>query len=395
MKILYIHQYFVTPEEPGGTRSYWLAKELVINGHEVVMLTSSDKYEEEIHIRMVDGIKVYYIHNEYYQSMTVFQRLRSFFRFMYKSSKISFFQKNIDLVFVTSTPLTVGVPALLIKLFKRIPYIFEVRDLWPEVPIQMGALTNPIAKFFARSLEKLIYKHARHVIALSPGMQDGIIKYIPRDKTSVISNMSKIDDFSPRVKDECLIQKLNIKPNSFKIVHFGSLGIANGVDVIIESAKILKTDPSVEFLFLGGGSTEEKLIHECERQGLYNVKFLGKFPMKMTSEIVNLCDVSIVSFKDIPILYTNSPNKLFDSLSAGKPIIVNSAGWTKDLVEENRCGMYVNPNDPMDLVNKVKFLKDNPELVVKMGRNSRLLAENVYDKSLLSKKFVEIIEKHV
>src|SRR5690606_32310897 len=104
-------------------------------------------------------------------------------------------------------------------------------------------------------------------------------------------------------------------------------------------------------------------------------------------------DVSMISFLDIPILYTNSPNKLFDSLSAGKPIIVNSAGWTKDIAEKYHCGYYVNPNRPEELVEKVLYLKDNPEVVNSMGQNSRKLAETVYDKSILCKKFVEVIEQ--
>src|SRR5690606_21458717 len=142
----------------------------------------------------------------------------------------------------------------------------------------------------------------------------------------------------------------------------------------------------------GGGSTEKQLIEKCRQHQLSNVKFLGKFPMKDTSEIVNLSDVSMVSFKDLPILYTNSPNKLFDSLSAGKPIIVNSAGWTKDMVEEHNCGYYVNPNKPQELVEKILFLKEHPEVVIEMGQNSRTLAETVYDKSILCKQFVETVE---
>src|SRR5690606_34053139 len=142
----------------------------------------------------------------------------------------------------------------------------------------------------------------------------------------------------------------------------------------------------------GGGSTEDKLIEKCQKHSLTNVKFLGRFSMKDTSEIVNLSDVSMVSFKDLPILYTNSPNKLFDSLSAGKPIIVNSAGWTKDMIEEHHCGFYVNPNRPQELVDIILFLKEHPETVKEMGQKSRYLAETEYDKSILCKQFVETVE---
>lgn len=392
MNILYIHQYFLTPQEPGGTRSYWLAQELIKKGHQVTMLTSSAKFDEEIKELNIDGIKVIYVKEDYDQNMSITRRLKAFVKFMYKSSMIGMQQKNIDLVIATSTPLTIGIPALILKWFKKIPYVFEVRDLWPEVPIQMGAIKNNFLISLTRKLEKTIYKNANHVIALSPGMQDGVLKYIPIDKTSMISNMAKMDEFWPREKNVMMMKDLGLKENSFKVIHFGSLGLANGAHTIIESAKLMKEIDDVEFLFVGGGSTEKDLIDEVNKNKLTNVKFLGKFPMKELSEIVNFSDVSMISFLDLPILYTNSPNKLFDSLSAGKPIVVNSAGWTKDIAEKYNCGYYVNPNNPIDLVNKINFLKQNPDLVQQMGKNSRRLAETKFDKSILCKEFVEVIE---
>jgi len=155
---------------------------------------------------------------------------------------------------------------------------------------------------------------------------------------------------------------------------------------------LLKNDDSIEFVFIGGGSTEYQLKERCKEYELNNVLFLGRFSMKDTSEIVNICDVSIVSFSDIPILYTNSPNKLFDSLSAAKPIIVNSAGWTKELVENENCGFYVDPNKPQQLVEKIRLLQQSPELVTVMGENARILAENVYDKNILCNQVVKVIE---
>ncbi|MEJ5051891.1 glycosyltransferase family 4 protein [Chryseobacterium culicis] len=393
MNILYIHQYFVTPQEPGGTRSYWLAQELIKNGHKVTMLTSSSKFSEDIKVVQVDGIEVVYIKEDYDQNMSVSRRLKAFLKFMYKSSVLGLKQKDIDLVIATSTPLTIGIPALILKWFKNKPFVFEVRDLWPEVPIQMGAIKNSWTIKTTRLLEKTIYKNASRVIALSPGMQAGVVKYIPKEKTSMIPNMAKMDEFWPRGKNDQLMEKLGLKKDSFKIVHFGSLGLANGAHSIIESAKLLKNREDIEFLFVGGGSTENDLVEEVEKNNLKNVKFLGKFPMSDVSEIVNFSDVSVISFLDLPILYTNSPNKLFDSLSAGKPIIVNSAGWTKDIAEKYHCGYYVNPNRPEELVQKVLYLKDNPDVVNEMGQNARKLAETVYDKSILCKKFVEVIEQ--
>ncbi|REH45778.1 glycosyltransferase involved in cell wall biosynthesis [Tenacibaculum gallaicum] len=392
MHILYIHQYFKIPSEPGGTRSYWVAKRFIEEGHKVTMLTTSSSIQEKIVHKTIDGIEVIYLKVPYNQNMSIMARVKSFLNFMIKSTRLALKVKNVDLALATSTPLTVGFPTLVLKKLRKIPFIFEVRDLWPEVPIQMGGLDNKLLQKLAVSFEKSIYKNAKHIVALSPGMAAGVLKYEPKEKVSMIPNMAKIDAFWPREKNEQLQTELGLRTDSFKLIHFGALGIANGAMSIIRGAEELKEDTSIEFIFIGGGSTEEELKTYCQKHQLKQVHFLGRFPMKETSEIVNLCDVSMVSFKDLPILYTNSPNKLFDSLSAGKPIIVNSAGWTKDMVEKHNCGFYVNPNVAQELVDKILLLKKNPEIVKEMGRKSRTLAETVYDKSILCKQFVETVE---
>ena len=391
--ILYIHQYFKTPKEPGGTRSYWLAQALIKNGYNVTMLTTSNTIKNNVENIIIDGINVIYLKVSYSQEMSIFKRLFSFLIFMLKSTYYAFLQKNISLIFATSTPLSVGFPALIIKKIKKIPYVFEVRDLWPEVPIQMGAIKNKLIKKLLVWFEKLIYKNAKHVVALSPGMAKGVLKYESASKVSMIPNMSKIDFFWPREKNFNLIKRLGLNTKSFKLIHFGSLGVANGAFTIIESAKLLKNNDDFEFVFIGGGSTEHELKDLCTKYNLKNVHFLGAFTLDKTSEIVNLCDVSIISFLDLPILSTNSPNKLFDSLSAGKPIIVNSAGWTKDLVEKHSCGFYVNPKYPVELVNKVLQLKERSNTMKIMSENGRLLAETVYDKSILCNEFLKVINK--
>lgn len=393
--ILYIHQYFKIPQEPGGTRSYWIARKLIEHGYKVTMLTSSSSIEKKVEKKDIDGISVIYLKVPYDQKMGFFKRLLSFVRFMILSIYHSYRVPHKDLVISTSTPLSVGFPALLLKKIKKIPYVFEVRDLWPEVPIQMGGVKNKLAIKFLKKFEKSIYMNSLHVIALSPGMKDGVVQYIDESKVTVIPNMSKIDEFWPREWNIEMMKSFDLSPESFKVIHFGALGLANGAEYIVEAAKILKNNTEIEFLFVGEGSMEVELVDLCKENELNNVKFLGRFSMKDTSEIVNFSDVSIVSFLDLPILYTNSPNKLFDSLSAAKPIIVNSPGWTKDLVEDNTCGYYVDPNNPNELVEKLLFLKSNPDIVQEMGRLSRKLAETKYDKSILCEEFAQLINKQV
>lgn len=394
MKILYIHQYFVTPDQAGGTRSYWIAKALVKNGFKVTMITSDTFSKSKSVVRKnIEGIDVIYIPNSYNNNMGFVKRLWSFFSFMFKSTIYVLKVKDVNLVFATSTPLTIGIPALVKKWLHGIPFVFEVRDLWPEVPIQMGVLKNKVLIKLAVFLEKTIYKASKHVIALSPGMEDGVLRFeFMKGKTSMVPNMSKPDIFYPREKNIEITEQFNIDSENFNVVHFGSMGIANGLEYITNAALIAHDiEPKIRFHFFGSGKTENELKSFTLLNKLSNVFFHGALPMKIISECVNCCDVSLVSFSNIPILQTNSPNKLFDSLSAGLPIIVNSAGWTKNMVEEERCGLFVNPEDPNDLVDKLIYLKNNNELRREFSVNSRKLAIDTYDKNLLCNNIVKII----
>lgn len=395
MHILYIHQYFKTPNEPGGTRSYWISKELVKRGHHVTVVCSTNKQNPSPCTRIIEGINVIYVKNEYSNYMSIPRKVYSFLNFIRLAINESRKQKGIDLVFATSTPLTVGYVALRLKKQKGWPYVFEVRDLWPEFPIQIGAIKNRVVIKLLRRLEKNIYDKAEHIIALSPGMMAGIVATgVPVQKCSVIPNMSKPDEFYPHERSKEIMDNFGIDNDKFNVIHFGSMGRANGLSYIIETAKCLKDrgDNSVNFIFMGDGATLPVIKKQAEDYNLNNVYFLGNHKMSVVSEVVNCCDASITSFLDLPILYTNSPNKLFDSLSAGKPIIVNSAGWTKDLVEGQNCGFYVDPNDPKDFADKLMRYQKEVDLLNTWGENSRRLSIETFDKAILSAEVVNILE---
>lgn len=395
MKILYIHQYFVTPNEPGGTRSYWIAKELVNRGHQVVMITSAFNNAQNVGHKLIDGIDVIYLKNSYDNYMSAEKKVLSFVNFIKQAIKEGSKQKEVDLVFATSTPLTVGYIALRLKSKKGWPYVFEVRDLWPEFPIEIGAIKNRMAIWALRKLEKRIYDKSEHVVALSPGMKEGVMKAgTPEEKVSMIPNMAKPDKFFPHEKNMEMAKQFGIDTSKFNVIHFGSMGRANGLQYIIEAAKCLhdRGDDSVRFLFMGSGATEPIIKKLAEYYGLNNVQFLGNHKMDVVSEVVNLCDASITTFLNLPVLKTNSPNKLFDSLSAGIPIIVNSAGWTKELVEKQECGFYADVEKPEELATKLLEIKDNEELLKKWGNNARGLSLKVYDKDILAAQVADVIE---
>ena len=390
INILYLHQYFKTPNDAGGTRSYWVAKNLKDSGYNVTVITSSNTYSGE---KIINGIRVIYLKISYDQKFSLLKRFVSFFLFSFFSILKIYKLKKPNLIIATSTPLSIGIPALYFKLFFNIPYIFEVRDLWPDVPINMGAIKNKYLIYFSKLLEKIIYKKAIHIIALSPGMKMGIIKYVNENKISMIPNFSNNDLYYPRDKNLLLINKFKLNIKSFKVIYFGSMGIANDIDIIINTAKLFENDINVEFIFAGDGSERTKAKNKCSLLGINNVKFLGKIPMIDLPELINLCDISIVTFKDIPILSTNSPNKFFDSLASGKPILLNSNGWTKDIIEKNECGFYFDSKDKYSLYKLINNLKNNDKLLSLMSCNSKKIALNYYDKTILTNDFLKIVKK--
>ena len=386
----------MTPDEHGTSRSYWFAKKLVESGYHVTMITATNEFKHPKACREnIEGIDVVYVQNDYSQYYSKLRKVYSFIKFIFQAVNQSRKEKGVDLVYATSTPLTVGFIALVLRMIKGWRYIFEVRDLWPEFPIQVGAIKNGFLISILRFVEKKIYQKSEHIVALSPGMRDGVLHCgIPKEKVTVITNMSKGDLFYPRRRESDHFVKYGIDSTKYNVVHAGSMGVANGLMYVMETAKIMKEqlkDDTINFILLGEGATKPQLMAFAEKYHLDNVKFIGEYNTYGTSEILNCCDASVVSFKNLPILYTNSPNKMFDSLSAGKPIIVNSAGWTKEVVEKYNCGLFVNPEDPSDFANKILALSKDKMRQENYEKNSRKLSLEKFDKSILTGEFLCVV----
>ncbi len=397
MKIVYLHQYFVTPDEYGGTRSYWFAKALIEKGYKVTVISAlSSSTKRSVGVHNVDGINLVLLGGRYSNTSSKIRKITLFLNYLIQATYFLLLkEKNVKLVVSTSTPLTVGIIALLGKKIKGINYIFEVRDLWPEFPIQIGAISNPLLIKILNRLEKSIYNRSQHIIALSQGMKDGVLKKLTQNiPITVIPNMSKPDLFFPRDKNLDIASKYGISNDRFNIIHFGAMAPANGLDFVLNTAKILhnKGDHQICFIFSGYGAEERRLKSIVKIFHLENVIFTGKHNLFEISEIVNLCDASLYSVKNLPILETSSPNKFFDSLSAGKPIFVNSKGWIKDLVEDSECGFYVNYEDENDFIDKIFQLINDKSLYKLMSQNSRHLAEGKFSRQNLTNEFVTVVD---
>lgn len=404
MKIIYLHQYFATRNSITSTRSYEIAKKLVSKGHEVCVITTDTflineiPYKEEKGVKyfLVDGIEIRAKNNNYSNYMGTYQRVKSFLSFMNGAYKIGKKMKNVDILFSTSTPLTIAIPTMRLKQKLKIPYVFEVRDLWPEAPRQMEVIKSSLIFKVLKQLEKKTYKRADHIIGLSPGMVEGIAEYVAKDKITMIPNMSDIDlfqntTFSNKEKERVL-KKYKLE-GKFVLSHIGAMGEANGLEFLIDAATILKErgETNVVIAIGGDGKMKPRLEKMCQERKLENVIFYGYIPRKNIPIMTSMSHITMTSFKNLPILETNSPNKFFDSLAAGKPIIVNSSGWTKSIVEENEIGFYVNPQIPGELSDLLVKLQYRRNELSSLEEKIKKIAKRDYNADSLSSEVEQIL----
>jgi glycosyltransferase involved in cell wall biosynthesis len=382
VKILYIHQYFKTPEEGGSIRSYYLAKGLVDAGHKVTMITA---HSGDQSIKNIDGINVHYLPVPYDNSFGFFQRVWSFYQFVRLAKKEAKKVCKHDLAYVMTTPLTTGFIATYLKTKLNLPYYFEVGDLWPEAPIQMGVIKNALVKKWLYSLEKRFYFEADKVIALSPAIRNYIEKVSPNTKVYVIPNMADCQFFEPQNSIGDFSET-----NKFQITYCGAVGKANQLEFLISAAKeSTHQDLPIHYNIVGYGSEMKRLRKESRL--LKKMSWYPHTSKKCVKNLLEQSDAVYVSFKDVDVLGTGSPNKFFDSLAAGKLTIINFNGWIKHLISKNKCGFYHDPHSPEDFVRKIKVFIDSPELLSKYQRNGRKLAELYYDKDIQITKLLKIL----
>jgi len=414
VRILYLHQFFMTRDGTGGTRSYEFARRLVAAGHEVTMVTAGDGAERE-----VDGIRVVAARGGYGDYMRATgvgygRRLLAFARFAVAATVAALRGPRPDVVFATSPPLTMALPAIAAAWRWRAPLVFEVRDLWPEAPIQMGALRSPWARRLARWLERRVYRSATEIVALSPGMRDGIVATgVAPERVTLIPNASDLDLFSPELDPGDLRERLGLGHGDFVCAYFGTMGEANDLTQVIDAAALLKVPAAgagaaaagtndrnanedrapVVFVLQGDGKRRAALEADVRRRGLDNVVFAPAGDKRAAARLAAASDACMTIFKDVPILATNSPNKLFDTFAAGRPAIVNTDGWQRVLVEEHEAGVYARPGDAADLAEKVLALRNDPERVRRYGANARRLAEREFDRDLLAERLRAVLER--
>jgi glycosyltransferase involved in cell wall biosynthesis len=389
LNILYIHQYFKIPSEGGAIRSYYIAKGMIENGHQVQMITSHNR--KNYVKKDIEGIAVHYLPVKYSNHFGFFRRIYAFLLFAHKAYYLGRRFDNIDLVYATSTPLTVALTALRLKQKKQIPFVFEIRDLWPEAPIRLKELRNVFIKALSRKLEIKAYRKARKIIALSPGIYEYVSNLAPEKSIYLCPNLSDCTFFEKKdKKNTVLLQKHKIG-NAFVIAYFGATGKINALEYFLDLVKVSEDHKQdIRFFIIGDGAMLSRLKRIAENRNLKTIEFLPHMDKFRLKEYLSICDAAYISFINNPVMKLNSPNKFFDALASGKMVITNTKGWIHDLVKENECGFYLDPENPQDFISMIKpFLVESQ--ILKQQDNARKLAEKSFDKDKRIKELLNFL----
>ena len=369
----------------GAIRSYYLAKALEDHGHRVVLITSFN--EEKGKIEDVDGIEVHYLPIAYDNRFKFYARALAFIRFMFGAATVARKFKDFDWCYAISVPLTVGLTARWIQFRFGIPYFFEVGDLWPDAPIQMGYVRNYFFQRFLYAVEQSIYRKAHAIVALSPSIQSAIETKISGKKIHLVPNMADCDFYKPEKKKIDLESKFGVN-GKFVVSYIGAIGVANGLDYFLECANASrKAGLPVHFIMCGDGASWDGLKSSANKLELQNVSFIDFANRDGVKEIMNITDAVFTCYKSVPILETGSPNKFFDGLAGGKLIIINFGGWIRKEIEDNRCGIYVDPNHPTDFVKQLLPFISGHELLQQFKDSARALGERKYSRKLVADAF--------
>ncbi|HRX83587.1 MAG TPA: glycosyltransferase family 4 protein [Phycisphaerae bacterium] len=411
MHVIYLHQYFNTRYGYTGTRSYEFARRLVAQGHRVSMITAAPgrlpaeglalpagRTYAEIDVEGINVVPIAagYANSQAMTGMGGYARMRTFMSFARLATKVGRQLQRPDVVFATSTPLTIGIPGRDIARHFGVPFVFEIRDVWPDALVNVGALRNPAAIWWMRRLARKLYGAAAHIVALSPGMKAGVVAAgVDPDRVSVIPNSSDIDLFRPDLDGSAQRARLGLGGN-FAAVYFGAMGHANGLEYAVEAADLLeqrkRTD--IRIVLHGHGGRRTALEEMVRQRGLNNVVFSDPVPDKAeVARIVAACDACLTIYAHTDVEQSWSPNKMFDALAAGKPVLINVAGWLGETIENNACGRYVDPRNPADLTDALCALADDPQLRQRQGTNARALAEREFSRDRLADKLIAILQQ--
>jgi glycosyltransferase involved in cell wall biosynthesis len=409
MNILLIHQYYKSKDN-SGTRWNGMNKVWAEQGHKITVIAgmydgnTGQKFPnckgKLIAIeRHSDSIKVIRAHtSEKYNKNFLWRAWAYFTAFFFGLTGAVFYAKGkYDVVIATSPPLTVGPLGAIASIIKKCPLVFEVRDLWPESAIDTGVIKNKLLIKIMYWMEKISYKKASYINALTPAFVEKLTTYkkIPKDKVWMIPNAADLDVIQPTGVDKALREKHNWN-DKFVGLYCGAHGRANHLWQLIETAKILRNEPQFLIACIGNGMEKDALIKKANQENLTNIQFLPAVTKQQIAAYFNSSDVSLILLKKVDTFKTVYPNKMFDSMSAKKPIILAIDGVARKLVvDDAECGLFAEPENAVEIADKMRFYRNNPDIAKKHGENGYKYVCEHYDRRKLALKYLQLIKKNI
>jgi glycosyltransferase involved in cell wall biosynthesis len=401
MHILLIHQAFASLDEPGGTRHHELARHLAARGHRVTIIASPISYltgapvpaEKSPGPRQESGGGITILRAYTYPALhrSFVHRMISFFSFMASSFWLGLRVKGVDLVWGTSPPIFQGATAWALSRLKRAAFLFEVRDLWPAFAVAIGVLRQPALIRLSEWLEAFLYHRANTVIVNSPGFIDHV-KAVGARKIVLVPNGADMSMFQPASGGAAFRRQHGLE-NRFVAMYAGAHGISNDLDIVLEAADLLRGEDRIVFILLGDGKEKPALMKLAAQMNLHNVRFLPPVPKTEMPGALAAADLCIAILKPIPLYATVYPNKVFDYMAAGRPVLLAIDGVIRQVVEKADAGVYVPPGDASALAAHLQTLAADPDLCHRLGANGRRYLEANFDRSILADQFARVVEE--
>lgn len=401
MKVLYFHQHFSTPKGSAGIRSYEMARRLVARGHQVTMVCGSygggqtglsDTFKNGRRSGSFDGIDIIEFDLMYSNSDGLLKRAMTFAKFAVRSIGLALTEKY-DVLFATTTPLTAGIPGICARWLRGKPFVFEVRDLWPELPRAMGVIKNRFVLGAMAVLEWTSYRSAHNVIGLSPGIVEGITHCgVARERIAMVPNGCDLGIFATEVQ---AWRPEQVKDTDLMAVFAGTHGMANGLDAVLDAAAVLKRRgrSDIKIVLIGDGKLKPGLVARAEREGLDNMVFHPPVNKARLAGLMASTDIGLQILANISAFYYGtSPNKFFDYIAAGLPVLNNYPGWLAGMIEEHQCGFAVPPDDAAAFADALERAADNRAALGPMGQRGRALAEQQFSRTRLANQWVDVLE---
>jgi glycosyltransferase involved in cell wall biosynthesis len=401
MHILLIHQAFASSKQAGGTRHFEFAQRCLKRGHRFTIVSSDISYldgrrttrkRQMVSKGQIGGVDILKAFTISALHRSFFWRVVSFVSFMVTSVIGSLQVQKVDLVLGTSPPIFQAVSAWMVAKLKGKPFLLEIRDLWPEFAVDMGVLKNPVLIWLSRILERFLYAQTSQLLVNSPAYRDYLItKGVSPEKISLISNGVDPDIFRPDNDGNGFRKEYDLE-GKFVATYAGALGMANDIPTILSAAEKLKDRPDIHFAIVGDGKERRTLERRSQQKGLENVTFTGPKPKSDMPGILASSDVCLATLMAIPMFKTTYPNKVFDYMAAGRPIVLGIDGVIRDVVESAQGGIFVPPGNASSLADAVMKYFNDPELAKTMGSSARAYVVKHFNRNHQADQFIRLIE---